>query len=57
MEFFQKKLFFFGENMDEKEIEKLWVGEAIRRDEGLYSGVDCSDPTDEVIARVRAGRK
>lgn len=45
------------ENMDEMEIEKLWVDEAIHRDEGLDNGADCAYPADEVIARIRAGRK
>lgn len=39
------------------EIEKLWVDEAIHRDEGLDNGADCAYPADEAIARIRAGRK
>ncbi|MFH1952184.1 MAG: addiction module protein [Pseudomonadota bacterium] len=45
------------EDMDQTEIEKLWVDEAIRRDEGLDSGADRAYPAGEVIARARARRK
>lgn len=43
--------------MSEAEIEKLWIDEAIRRDEDLDSGAARGYPVDEVLARVRARRK
>ena len=43
--------------MSEAEIEKLWIDEAIRRDEELDSGAARAYPVDEVLARIRAGRK
>jgi len=45
------------ENLDEREIEQLWLDEAVRRDEDLDRGVERAYPADEVIARLRAGRK
>jgi len=43
--------------LSEEEIEKLWIDEAIRRDEELDSGAARAYPADEVLARARAGRK
>ena len=43
--------------MSEAEIEKLWVDEAIRRDEELDSGAAQAYPADEVLNRARARRK
>ena len=43
--------------MSEAEIEKLWIEEAIRRDEELDSGTARAYPADEVLARARARRK
>jgi len=43
--------------MSEAEIEKLWIDEAIRRDEELDSGAARPSPADEVLARARARRK
>jgi hypothetical protein len=43
--------------MSEAEIKKLWIDEAIRRDEELDSGAARAYPVDEVLARVRARRK
>lgn len=43
--------------MSEAEIEKLWVDEAIRRDEGLDKGAARAYPAQEVFKRVRARRK
>ncbi len=43
--------------MNEAEIEKLWVDEAIRRNEELDSGSAHAYPADEVLARARARRK
>jgi hypothetical protein len=42
--------------MSEAEIEKLWIDEAIRRDDELDSGEARAYPVDEVLARVRARR-
>jgi len=43
--------------MSETEIEKLWIDEAIRRDEELDSGKARAYPVDEVFARARSRRK
>jgi len=43
--------------MSEGEIEKLWIDEAIRRNEELNAGVARAYPADEVLARARARRK
>lgn len=43
--------------MSEAELAKLWLDEAIRRDEDLDSGTAKSFPADEVFARARASRK
>ena len=43
--------------MNEADIEKLWLDEAIRRDEDLENGKAKSFPAGEVFARVRACRK
>jgi hypothetical protein len=45
------------DEMSEAEIEKLWVDEAIRRDEELDSGMARAYPADEVLARARVRRK
>jgi len=43
--------------MSEAEIERLWIDEAIRRDEELDRGTAQAYPADEVLARARARRK
>lgn len=43
--------------MGEAEIERLWMDEAIRRDEELDSGAVRAYPADEVLARARSRRK
>jgi putative addiction module component (TIGR02574 family) len=43
--------------MSETEIEKLWIDEAIRRDEELDSGKARVYPVDEVLARAISRRK
>lgn len=43
--------------LSEADIEKLWLNEAIRRDEELDSGTARAYPADEVLSRVRARRK
>jgi len=45
------------DTMNEADIEKLWIDEAIRRDEELDSGTVRAYPADEVFARARARRK
>jgi hypothetical protein len=42
--------------MSDAEIEKLWLDEAIRRDEELDSGTARAFPADDVLARARARR-
>jgi len=43
--------------LSEAEVEKLWLDEAIRRDEELDSGAAHAHPADEVLDRARARRK
>lgn len=43
--------------MSEAEVEKLWLDEAIRRDEELESGAARAYPAEEVLARARTRRK
>ena len=45
------------DTLSEAEIEKLWLDEAIRRDEELNSGAAQAYPADEVLDRTRARRK
>ncbi|RPJ29093.1 MAG: addiction module antitoxin RelB [Planctomycetaceae bacterium] len=45
------------DTLSEAEIEKLWLDEAIRRDEELDSGAARTHPADEVLDRSRARRK
>jgi hypothetical protein len=45
------------DTMSEAEIEKLWVDEAIRRDEELDRGAARAYPAIDVFKRVRARRK
>ena len=45
------------DDLNETDIEKLWVEEAIRRDDELDKGTARSYPADEVFARVRTRRK
>lgn len=42
--------------MSDVEIEKLWVDEAIRRDEEVDSGAARAYPAEEVFSRARARR-
>ncbi len=42
------------DEMGKDEVEKLWIDEAIRRDEELDKGTAHAHPADEVLARVRA---
>ena len=45
------------DELDGVEIEKLWVEQAIRRDEELDNETARAYPADEVFARPRARRK
>jgi hypothetical protein len=45
------------DTLSEAEIEKLWLDEAIRRDEELDSGVARAHPADEVLDRARTRLK
>jgi hypothetical protein len=44
------------DEMSYGEIEKLWIDEAIARDDELTSGAARAYPADEVLARARARR-
>jgi hypothetical protein len=45
------------DNLSEAEVEKLWLDEAIRRDDDLDSGAATAYPAEEVLSRARAKRK
>ncbi len=45
------------DSMGDAEIERLWIDEAIRRDEELDQGTAQSYPVNEVLSRARARRK
>ncbi len=45
------------DTMSEAEVESLWLGEAIRRDQALDQGVAQAFPADDVLARSRARRE
>ncbi len=45
------------DGLSEAEVEKLWIDEAIRREEELDSGAAHASPADEVLNRARARRK
>ena len=42
---------------NESEIERLWVDEAMRRDDALDQGLDEAYPVKDVLSRARARRK
>ena len=44
------------DGMSDAEIERLWIDEAVARDEELNSGAARAYPADEVLARARARR-
>ncbi|MBS3976023.1 MAG: addiction module protein [Syntrophomonadaceae bacterium] len=52
-----RELLLSLDTMNEADIEKLWIDEAIRRDEELDSGRVRAYPADEVLTRARARRK
>lgn len=43
--------------MSEADIERLWVAEAIRRDDEIDNGTSLTYPVEDVLARARARRK
>jgi len=43
--------------MSEADIERLWVDEAIRRDDEIDKGTSQTYPAEEVLARARARLK
>ncbi|MFZ2955575.1 MAG: addiction module protein [Candidatus Ozemobacteraceae bacterium] len=45
------------DSMSDEETRKLWVNEAVRRDEELDAGSASARPANEVLKRVRARRK
>jgi len=45
------------DDLSEAEISKLWLNEAIRRDDELDSGAARAHPADEVLDRARTRRK
>lgn len=45
------------DELTEAEIERLWLEEAVRRDEEMASGKVQPIPMDEVFAELRASRK
>lgn len=45
------------DTMSDAEIEKLWVNEAVRRNEELDRGIARAYPVKDVLARARARRK
>ncbi len=45
------------DDLSEAEMEKLWLDEAIRRDEELESGAARAHPANDVLDRARAHRK
>ena len=44
-------------DLSETEVERLWLEEAVRRDEEMASGLVQPIPMDEVFAELRASRK
>lgn len=45
------------DDLSEGEVERLWLEEAVRRDEEMASGRVQPIPMDEVFAELRASRK
>ena len=44
------------DGMNDAEIERLWIDEAVARDDELNGGIARAYPADEVLARARARR-
>ena len=45
------------DDMSEADIERLWIAEAIRRDDEIDKGISKTYPAKDVLARARARRK
>ena len=45
------------DDLSEAEVERLWLEEAVRRDEEMASGKVKPIPMDEVFAELRATRE
>jgi hypothetical protein len=45
------------DDLSEAEVERLWLEEAVRRDEEMASGKVRPIPMDEVFAELRSARK
>jgi putative addiction module component (TIGR02574 family) len=45
------------DELSEAEVERLWLEEAVRRDEEMASGKVQPIPMDEVFAELRSARK
>ena len=45
------------DDLSQTEVERLWLEEAVRRDEEMASGRVQPIPMDEVFAELRASRK
>jgi putative addiction module component (TIGR02574 family) len=45
------------DDLSEAEVERLWLEEAVRRDEEMASGKVQPIPMDEVFAELRSARK
>ena len=54
---FARELLASLDGLSEAEVEKLWIDEAVRRDEELDRGKARAYPADEVLDRARARRK
>lgn len=54
---FARELLASLDDLSEAEVEKLWIDEAVRRDEELDRGAARAYPADEVLDRARARRK
>jgi putative addiction module component (TIGR02574 family) len=45
------------DDLSQTEVERLWLDEAVRRDDEMASGTVQPVPMDEVFAELRASRK
>jgi len=52
-----KELLNSLDTMSDVEIERLWIDEAVRRDDELDKGLAQAYPARETLARARANRK
>lgn len=51
-----RELLLSLDEMDESEVDDLWLDEAVRRDEELDDGLATARPADEVIQQARSRR-